>query len=207
MSARRNRESVNLPRHGGASWARRSVLARAAFRGATVGRGSGGGNRTAPASSALSPATAFLAVRRIARRQSSPLSGYRASEPARCASGYWQPEVLATKHRIDRHVAVWLQTPTWSRSARPKSTPNGWTACGIPAPGLGFWFGLSVWPPETREMSGPWAKGSRNFGSTTDPVTECTSSSRVARSSCCWLAGTNGPRVGISRRRCGSHET
>ena len=31
--------------------------------------------------------------------------------------------------------------------------------------------------------------------------------SRAARSSCCWPAGTNGPKVGISRRRGDSHET
>ena len=51
---------------------------------------------------------------------------------------------------------------------------------GTRAPGPAFWFGSSVWQPETREMSGQSAKVFRNCASTTDPAIGCISRSRAA---------------------------
>ena len=67
-----------------------------------------------------------------------------------------------------------------SRSARRRSTPSGWTACGTRALGPAYWSGSSVWPPETREMSSLSAKAFRSCGSTTDRATGRTSRNSAA---------------------------
>ena len=95
----------------------------------------------------------------------------------------------------------------YSRSARRKSTRGGWMACGMFAPGLESWFGSRGWPPETREMRGQWAQACRSCASTTDRATGWISRNEAARLSCCWPAGTSGPRAGTSTRPCASHKT
>ena len=62
--------------------------------------------------------------------------------------------------RMPRHKR---RTTTFECSWR-----GGWTACAMFAPG----FGSSGWPPETREMRGPWAKACRSCASTTDRASD-----------------------------------
>ena len=109
---------------------------------------SGGAGRPLPATgAAVSPpapglATAGPAAADGAAAERPATAGSRGAAGPSTAAGLCPRPVRARppKHRIWQACSGLATIRTCSRSARPRSTPNGWTAWVVPAPGRAFWF-------------------------------------------------------------------